>query len=355
MNERKKIAPNLCKSTKLVHHISKRLCYSVYVSCREEKKMHLGKKSDGRRLSSEGKKAAQRRYNLTLLALCVPGLICLFLFNYLPMGGIIIAFKKYAPMKGLLASKWVGFKNFEFFFTSQDLFRTMRNTVLYSITFLIADLVFGVLIAVLLYNLRTKAGLKVYHTIIMIPRFMSIIVIAYIVYAFLSPQNGVLNKIIVALGGTAIQWYTEPKYWPSILAIVHIWASIGAGCLYYYSALTNTDPTLYEAAEIDGANVLQRTWHISIPELIPIMVMMTILGIGGLFNGDIGLFYQVPRNTGVLYPTTDVINTYTYRALLAGSLEKSAAVGLFQSVVGLLLVVGTNAIVRKVSPENSMF
>ena len=171
--------------------------------------MHLGKKSDGRRLSSEGKKAAQRRYNLTLLALCVPGLICLFLFNYLPMGGIIIAFKKYAPMKGLLASKWVGFKNFEFFFTSQDLFRTMRNTVLYSITFLIADLVFGVLIAVLLYNLRTKAGLKVYHTIIMIPRFMSIIVIAYIVYAFLSPQNGVLNKIIVALGGTAIQWYTE--------------------------------------------------------------------------------------------------------------------------------------------------
>lgn len=317
--------------------------------------MHLGKKSDGRRLSSEGKKAAQRRYNLTLLALCVPGLICLFLFNYLPMGGIIIAFKKYAPMKGLLASKWVGFKNFEFFFTSQDLFRTMRNTVLYSITFLIADLVFGVLIAVLLYNLRTKAGLKVYHTIIMIPRFMSIIVIAYIVYAFLSPQNGVLNKIIVALGGTAIQWYTEPKYWPAILTIVHIWASIGAGCLYYYSALTNTDPTLYEAAEIDGANVLQRTWHISIPKLIPIMVMMTILGIGGLFNGDIGLFYQVPRNTGVLYPTTDVINTYTYRALLAGSLEKSAAVGLFQSVVGLLLVVGTNAIVRKVSPENSMF
>lgn len=317
--------------------------------------MIVNKKSDGRRLSLKGKQAAQRRYNLTLLALCIPGLICLFLFNYLPMGGIIIAFKKYAPMKGLFASEWVGLKNFEFFFTSQDMFRTIRNTVLYSITFLITDLLFGVLIAVLLYNLRTKVGLKVYHTIIMIPRFMSIIIIAYIVYALLSQQSGVLNRIIVSLGGTAIQWYTKPAYWPFILTIVHIWAGLGSGCLYYYSALTATDPTLYEAAEIDGANVLQKTWHISIPELIPIMVMMTILGIGGLFNGDIGLFYQVTRNTGLLYSTTDIINTYTYRALLAGSLEKSAAVGLFQSVVGLFLVVGTNAIVRKISPENSMF
>jgi len=315
----------------------------------------LGKKQAGCRLASGGKKAAKRKYNMTLLALCIPGLICLFLFNYLPMGGIVIAFKKYAPMKGLLASQWVGFKNFEFFFTSQDLFRTIRNTVLYSITFLITDLLFGVLIAVLLYNLHTKVGLKVYHTIIMIPRFMSIIIIAYIVYAFLSQQNGVLNRVIVALGGTAIKWYTKPSYWPFILTIVHVWASLGAGCLYYYSALTSIDPTLYEAAEIDGANVLQKTWHVSIPELVPIMVMMTILGIGGLFNGDIGLFYQVPRNTGLLYSTTDIINTYTYRALLAGSLEKSAAVGLFQSVVGLFLVVGTNAIVRKVSPENSMF
>ena len=315
----------------------------------------LGKKQTGRRLSSDGKRAAERKYNLTLLALCIPGLICLFLFNYLPMGGIIIAFKKYAPMKGLLASKWVGLKNFEFFFTSQDLFRTMRNTVLYSVVFLVTDLVFGVLIAVLLYNLRTKVGLKVYHTIIMIPRFMSIIVVAYIAYAFLSPPNGVLNKIIVALGGTAVQWYSVPRYWPVILTIVHIWITLGSGCLYYYSALTGIDPTLYEAAEIDGANALQKTWHISVPELVPIMVMMTILGIGGLFNGDIGLFYQVPRNAGVLYRTTDIINTYTYRALLAGSLEKSAAVGLFQSVVGLFLVVTTNAIVRKVSPENSMF
>ena len=317
--------------------------------------MYVGNKRKENRHPSYRKRVAQRRYNMTLLALCIPGLSCLFLFNYLPMGGIIIAFKKYAPMKGLFASKWVGLKNFEFFFSSQDLFRTLSNTVLYSVVFLVLDLIMGVLIAVLLYNLRTKIGVKAYHTIIMIPRFMSIVVVAYIAYAFLSPPTGVVNKIIVALGGEAVQWYSVPQYWPVILTIVHIWITLGSGCLYYYSALTGIDPTLFEAAEIDGANSFQKTWHISVPELIPIMVMMTILGIGGLFSGDIGLFYQVPRDSGILYPTTDIINTYTYRALLAGSLEKSAAVGLFQSVVGLFLVVSTNAIVRKVSPENSMF
>lgn len=300
-------------------------------------------------------RAATRRYNLTLLAMCIPGLICLFLFSYLPMGGIIIAFKKYAPMKGLFGSAWCGLDNFKFFFTSQDAFRTIRNTVLYSVAFLVSDLFFGVLIAILLYNLRSRRGLKTYNTIIMIPRFMSIVVVSYVAYSVLSPGNGVLNKIIVALGGEGISWYTQSQYWPCILLIVHIWMTLGSGCLYYYSALTSIDPTLYEAARIDGANVLQETWHVSIPELIPIMVMMTILGIGGLFSGDMGLFYNVPKNQGVLYPTTDIINTYVYRSLISGSLAKSAAVGLFQSIVGLILVLTTNGIVRKVSPENSMF
>lgn len=301
------------------------------------------------------RKQAVRRYNLALLALCVPGLIWLIIFKYLPMGGIIIAFKKYAPMKGLFGSEWIGFKNFEFFFTSQDAFRTIRNTVLYSVTFLASELFFGVLIAVLLYYVRSARGLKIYHTIIMLPRFMSIVMVSYIVYSLLHPSSGILNNLITAFGGEAISWYTEPKYWPYILTITHIWMILGSGCLYYYSALTGIDPSLYEAAEIDGANVIQKTWYVSIPELIPIMVMMTILGIGGLFSGDMGLFYNVPRNMGILYPTTDIINTYTYRALLAGSLAKSAAVGLFQSVVGLILVTGTNAIIRKISPENSMF
>lgn len=309
---------------------------------------------EARRLPTN-KKQAMRKYNLTLLLLCLPGIIHLFLFNYLPMGGIVIAFKDYQPLKGLFGSPWVGFKNFEFFFTAQEATRTIRNTVLYSVAFLILDLVTGVGIAVLLFYLRSKVALKTYHTIILLPRFMSIIIIAFMTYAVLSPVNGVLNAAIKLFGGDPVQWYTDPKYWPWILCIVHVWQSLGSGCLYYYAALTGMDPTLLEAAELDGANTLQKTWHVLIPTLVPIMVMMTILGIGGLFSGDMGLFYQIPRDSGVLYETTDIINTYTYRALLNGSLEKSAAVGLFQSVVGLILVVGTNAIVRKVSPENSMF
>ena len=245
--------------------------------------------------------------------------------------------------------------SFRFFFESQTAARTIRNTVLYSIEFLILDLIFGVLIAMLLYNMKSKIGLRVYHTIILIPRFLSIVIISFITYAFLSPGNGLLNLLITSMGGEAIKWYSEPKYWPFILTIVYLWKGIGSGCLYYYAALTGVDPSLLEAAEIDGANVLQKARYVLFPELVPIMVMMTILGIGGLFSGDMGLFYQVPKNTGLLFETTDIINTYTYRALLDGSLKNSAAVGLFQSIVGFFLVVGTNAIVRKVSPENSMF
>lgn len=304
---------------------------------------------------SRSKLAATRKYNFTLLGLCLPGLICLLTFSYLPMFGIIIAFKDYVPLKGIFGSEWNGLANFEFFFSSQDAVRTIRNTVFYSIEFLVLDLVFGVLIAIFLYNLRGKIGLKVYHTIILLPRFLSIVIIAFMTYAVLSPAYGIANQVIRFFGGEGVQWYSEAKYWPFIITIVYIWKSIGSGCLYYYAALTGIDPALFEAAEIDGANVVQKTWHVAIPELIPIMVMMTILGIGGLFSGDMGLFYQVPKNQGLLYEATDIINTYTYRALLSGSLAKSAAVGLFQSVIGFFLVVGTNQIVRKVSPENSMF
>lgn len=304
---------------------------------------------------ASSKITASKKYNLTLLGLCLPGLICLLVFYYLPMFGIVIAFKDYVPLKGIIGSKWVGLDNFKFFFMSQDAVRTIRNTVLYSVEFLVLDLLFGVLIAVLLYNVKGKVGLKVYNTIIMLPRFMSIVIIAFMTYAVLSPTYGIANQLITFWGGEAIQWYSEPKYWPGILSIVYVWKSIGSGCLYYYAALTGIDSSLFEAAEIDGANVVQKTWHVAIPELVPIMVMMTILGIGGLFSGDMGLFYQVPKDQGLLYEVTDIINTYTYRALMGGSLARSSAVGLFQSIVGFFLVIGTNQIVRKVSPENSMF
>lgn len=295
------------------------------------------------------------RENITLFIMCIPGLVSIFLFNYLPMSGIVIAFKNYAPRKGIWGSDWVEFDNFKFFFTSQDAVRTIRNTVLYSIDFLVVDLIVGVGIALLLYHLRKGIHLKIYHTIILIPRFISIIIIAYMSYAILSPTYGVLNKVITFLGGEAVRWYNEPQYWPAILTIVHIWQIAGSGCLYYYAALVGIDESLFEAASLDGASTWQKCRHIAIPSLVPIICISLILGVGHIFSGDMGLFYQIPMDQGVLYPTTDIINTYTYRALLVGSMSKSSAVGLFQSITGLMLVIATNAIVRKISPENSMF
>lgn len=184
---------------------------------------------------------------------------------------------------------------------------------------------------------------------------MSAVIIAFIAYVILNPSYGLLNQAIVALGGEKVQWYSEPAYWPVILTITHVWQTVGMNSIIYYASLMEIDESLLEAASLDGANKWKQTWHVVIPHLIPVMVITTILAIGGLFSGDFGLFYQTPKDVGLLYSTTDIINTYTFWALQSGSLAKSTAVGLFQSVMGLLLISLTNAIVRKVSPENSMW
>lgn len=293
--------------------------------------------------------------NLQMLTMTLPGLILVFLFCYLPMPGIAIAFKKYNPNLGIWGSPWNGLDNFKFFFTSQDAGRTIRNTVLYSVGFLILDLFFAVGLALMFYFLRSKRGLKVYNTIVITPKFMSTVIVAFIVYAILSPSYGLLNSIIEFFGGEPIAWYSEAKYWPWVLTITHIWQTVGMNSIVYYASLMSLDESLLEAAVIDGANRRQQIFHVIIPHLVPIMVITTILGMGHIFSGDFGLFYQVPKDQGLLYSTTDIISTYTYRAMLNGALEKSAAVGLFQSVVGLIMVVTTNAIVKKISPENSLF
>ena len=295
------------------------------------------------------------RNNFELLLLALPGVILLLVFNYFPMAGIVIAFKDFKPIQGILGSEWVGMKNFEFFFTSADAVRTIRNTLAYGVAFLIVDLIAGVTLALMLYYLRSKIALKVYNTIVIIPKFMSIVLVAFMVYAFLNPNFGLFNQILGFFGVEPVQWYMEPGYWPFILTFVHIWKGVGMGSVIYYSSLMGIDEGMIEAARVDGANTRQQIFHIVIPYLQPVMIISTILGIGHLFSGDFGLFYQVPQNVGLLYPTTDIINTYTYRALQDGSLANSTAVGLFQSVTGLILVLATNAIVRKISPDDSLF
>lgn len=296
-----------------------------------------------------------RKESLSLTVLALPGIVLLFIFNYLPMAGVVIAFKDYRPLKGILGSDWCGLDNFKFFFLSQDAVRTIRNTLGYSILFIVAGLFASVTLALMFYNLRSPKMLKFYNTVVILPKFLSVVIISFLVYTILNPSYGLLNSIIVSLGGTKIQWYSEAKYWPVILLVTQIWRTVGMSSVIYYAALMGLDEGLLEAAQLDGANKWHQIIHIMIPHLVPTMVISTILNIGHIFSGDFGLFYQVPKNQGLLYPTTDIINTYVYRALQAGSMAKSTAVGLFQSVAGFIMVVLTNWIVRKVSPENSLF
>lgn len=297
----------------------------------------------------------QKKESLSMALLAIPGVILLFIFSYLPMGGIVIAFKDYKPLKGIWGSDWNGLENFEYFFKSQDAVRTILNTMGYNIIWMILGTILSVGLALMYYNLRNARALKVYNTIILIPRFLSAVILAFLVEIFLHPRYGIVNGWVTSFGGTKVDWYTKPAYWPLILTVVYMWSGIGMQSVIYYASLVSLDSVLLEAARLDGANKCRQIWHVMLPHLIPIIVIQNILAIGQLFQGDFGLFYLVTKNSGLLYPTTDIINTYTYRALASGDLAKSAAVGLAQSVAGLITVVTANKIVRKISPENSLF
>ncbi len=293
--------------------------------------------------------------NFEFLMMAAPGIILLFLFNYLPMFGIVIAFKDFNPNKGILASPWNGVANFKFFFTSPDAVRIIRNTVLYSLDFMFITMACAVALALLFYVLKNRVMLKVYNTVVILPRLLSMVLIAYIVYSFLNPVSGMLNRLLAVFGVEAVDWYAEPAAWPFILTFVHIWQTVGMSSIVYYAALMGIDDSLFEAAELDGANRIQQIRYVAIPHLYSVMSIQLILAFGGLFSGDFGLFYQTTRDVGILYPTTDIINTYVFRGLKNGSLSVSAAIGLVQSVLGLIMVVGVNKIVQKISPENSLF
>lgn len=293
--------------------------------------------------------------NLQLFFLQLPSLILFFIFCYFPMYGIIIAFKRFNPNKGIWKSPWNGFDNFEFFFTSQDAVTVIRNTVAYNFSWIFIGLFCSVAVALMLYNLRKRWLVKTYNTIMILPKFLSAVLVAYIVYALLNPVSGVMNTFIEFCGGEGVDWYAKPGAWPFILTIVNQWQIVGMDSIIYYAALMGINPELFEAATIDGAGKWKQTLNIAIPELVSIMTVKSILAFGSIFSGDFGLFYQVPRNTGTLYPTTDIINTYIFRALTDGNMGVSAAIGFVQSVVGLFMIVFVNLIVRKVSPDNSLF
>ena len=305
----------------------------------------------------KGKKKNVLKEYWPLYLMMLPALLYLLINNYIPMAGMVIAFKKLNFAKGIWASPWAGLKNFKFLFASQDAWIITRNTLLYNVAFILVNMVVGIAIAILITEVRNTKLKKVYQSAILLPFLMSMVILSYIVYALLSAENGLVNNSILPLFHIdPIQWYQKPKYWPAILIIANCWKGVGYGCLIYIASLIGIDPSFYEAARLDGASKWQEITKITLPSLVPTIITLLLLSIGRIFYSDFGLFYQVPMNSGVLFPTTNVIDTYVYRALIEqGNISMSSAAGVYQSLVGFCVVMLSNWIVRKVDKDQALF
>lgn len=301
------------------------------------------------------KKALFKKY-LPIYIMALPGLLYLFINNYMPLPGLVLAFKNFNARKGIWGSDWVGFQNFKFLFMTKDAWVITRNTLAYNVVFIIVNTVAAVAVAIILSEMRSKVK-KFYQSVILLPYMLSMVIVSYLVFAFLSTENGFINNSILApLGIEHVSWYVEKKYWPFILVFVNLWKVIGYNCIVYMSTIIGFDRGYYEAASIDGAGKWQQITKITLPLLRPTIVMMTLLAVGRIFYSDFGLFYQVPQNSGPLYSVTNTIDTYVYRGLLElGDINMSAAAGLYQSAVGFILVFGSNFLVRRIDPDSALF
>ena len=308
--------------------------------------------------SSKAWRQATLKRSIPIYLMALPGLIYLFINNYMPMPGIILAFKKYTAKKGIYGSPWADplLKNFQYLFSTQDAYIITRNTILYNLAFIVVNTIFAVGVAIILSELVSKKRKKVYQSTILLPHLLSAVIVSYLVYAFLSAENGFINNsILKAMGKEPIAWYQDKTYWPFILIFVNLWKGIGYSCIIYLSTIIGFDRSLYEAASIDGATKWQQIQKITLPLLRPTIIMLTLMAVGRIFYSDFGLFYQVPQNSGALYPVTNTIDTYVYRGLLElGDITMSAAAGVYQSLVGFILVLGANLLVRKVDPESAL-
>jgi putative aldouronate transport system permease protein len=320
--------------------------------------MKLENKIPGRLQRTKLERFANQMWKFRYLSLMMlPAALVLVVHNYLPMFGVFIAFKNINYIDGIWRSPWVGFDNFTFLFTSGSLWRITRNTVLYSLTFMALNTILSLAIAIAISELRNRLLAKGYQSFLILPNFLSMVVVSYLVYAFLHPSQGFINSTILELFGVEkILWYTEKEYWPYILTLVNAWKGVGIGAVIYIAAIAGIDPEYYEAAVIDGATKWKQMLHITLPTIQPIVIILTILSMGSIFSSDFGLFYQVPLDSGTLYPVTDTVDTYVYRVLLQmNDIGMSSAAALVQSVLGLIMVLVTNAGVRKLNPEQALF
>lgn len=315
----------------------------------------LKKRAGGIRLS-------MRKKTASLLSMAAPGALWLVLLRYLPMFGIVIAFKDYRAFRpntfwnNILKSEWVGFKNFDFLFKSPDTAVMIRNTLGYNIVWILLGLVIAVTFAVMMSELNNRFAAKAYQTMMFFPYFLSWVVASYFVLAFLDPTRGMIPRLQRAAGLEATNFYHETASWPIILTLADMWKYVGYSSVLYLAAITGIDATQYEAAAVDGATKWQQVWNVTLPNIRTMIVILLIMNVGRIFNSDFGLFYNVPQNSGSLYPVTQVIDTYVYRAYVnSHNIGLSAAAGLAQNAVGFICILGANAIVRRVDAESALF
>jgi putative aldouronate transport system permease protein len=311
--------------------------------------------SIGKPMDINKKFKSPKRNNWQLNLIVLPGLLFLLAFYFVPLFGLIIPFKNINYQKGILGSPWIGMKNFEFFFKSKNALQITRNTLMLNFLFILVTITLSIIVALILFELSRKS-VKIFQTAIFMPYFISWIAGSYILYSFLNPSMGLLPNLIEKMGGEVVNYYFEPSYWPIILLLSYLWKNIGYTTLLFYTALLSVDPTLYEAAAIDGANKIQRMTRISIPAISSVIILIFLLQIGKVFFSDFGLFYFMTMDSGALYSVTDVIDTYVYRALrVTGNIGMASAASLYQSVLGFILVLISNYIVKRIDPENGIF
>lgn len=302
----------------------------------------------------------KNKSQLPLTGMCLPAIILVFMFSYMPMFGIILAFKDFNVRDGIFGSPWNGLANFSYLFKSNDAYIMLRNTLGYNLLFLTVGTALNVTLAISVSLLRGKWGKKIYQTIYIMPYFLSMVIISYLVLSLLNMENGFLNRTILPMFGIdPINWYTVEGPWPWILSIVNFWKWTGYSSIMYIAAIAGIDSQLYEAAAIDGATLWKQIWHITIPSLRTLICIQIILNVGQILGGDFGLYYQVPMNSGAIKNVTTTIPVYVFKNLTSGSantLGLASSTSFIQSVVGCILVVTTNKIVDKISHgENSLF
>ena len=299
---------------------------------------------------------AQVRKNSSFLLMLLPATLFILIFAYLPMGGIVLAFKQYRYADGIFGSPWNGLENFKFFFISGKAWPVTRNTMLYNLAFIGVGMFLQVTFAIILSEIKGKVFKKLTQSAMFLPFFISWVVASSIFYNMFSYEYGVFNGVLRTLGNEPVDIYANAAVWPFILICLNAWKSVGYGSVVYLASITGIDQAIYEAADIDGANVWQKIRFITLPSIVPTMIIMLLLALGSIFRGDFGLFYQLVGNNGNLLPVTDIIDTFVFRALMSTSdIGMSAAAGVYQSVLCLITILIANKAVKTLQPDYSLF